>query len=286
MKSPFIVTYSLTRRCNLKCKHCYSNAGEEDEHELTPLLAQDVVRQVAGAGSRIIVFDGGEPLMRGDIYGLISLADSMGLTTVLGTNGTLITPAIAKKLADSGLQRCAVSIDGATAGMHEWLRGVNGCFEKAVRGAKLVREAGIPLQINTCLNSRNQYELQDIIKLAESLNAVTLQLFFYVSSGRCCPEVEPPAEELENIKSNINLRIIGTKRHKESKCCEAGDKVCCILNEGTVYPCMLLPVPLGNITKESLRDIWANSHLIKRINEERRSFDGHELCRTLIQSSL
>ncbi len=282
MKSPFIVTYSLTRRCNLKCKHCYSSAGGEDEHELTARRAREVVRQVADAGSRIIVFDGGEPLMRDDIYELINLANTAGLITVLGTNGTLITSAVAQNLVDSGLHRCAVSIDGATAGTHEWIRGVKGCFEKAVRGARLIYEAGIPLQINTCLNSHNQHELNDIIKLVESLNAVTLQLFLYVSTGRRCPEVLPPTlnGELENIKSNIGLRIIGTKNHKESRCCEAGDKVCCILNDGTVYPCMLLPVPLGNVTQDSLKNIWANSPAIKRINENRK-LEGCELCRCL-----
>lgn len=285
MNSPFIVTYSLTQRCNLKCKHCYSSAGKQGERELPPHRAREVVKQIADAGARIIILDGGEPLMREDIYELIGYANTLGLTTVIGTNGTLITPAVIKKLIDSGLHRCAVSIDGATPDTHEWLRGVKGCFRKAVRGAKLIQKAGIPLQINTCLNSRNQHELQDIIKLAESLKATTLQLFFYVSSGRCCPEVESPAftaELFENIKSKIDLRVIGTIQYKGSKCCAAADKVCCILNDGTVYPCMLLPVPLGNVTEKSLHDIWTNSPSVKKISESRTIFAGRELCRCLI----
>ncbi len=289
MNSPLIVTYSLTRCCNLKCKHCYSSAGKQGEHELQPHGAKKVVKQIADAGSRIIIFDGGEPLMREDIYELISYANRLGLTTVLGTNGTLITPEVTRKLIDSGAHHCAVSLDGATPETHEWLRGVEGCFGKAVGGAELIQKAGIPLQINTCLSSRNQHELQDIIKLAESLNAHTLQLFFYVSSGRCCPEVAPPSfnsELFENIKSKIRLRIIGTKQYTGSKCCWAGDKVCCILNDGTVYPCMLLPVPLGNVTENSLHDIWAHSPLIKKINDSRNAeLAGCELCRCWILSN-
>ncbi len=287
MNCPFIVTYSLTQLCNLRCKHCYSNAGRKGEHELQPHIAREVVKQIADAGSRIVILDGGEPLMRKDIYELISYANTLGLTTVLGTNGTLITPAVTKKLVDSGLHHCAVSIDGATPKTHEWLRQVKGCFRKAVHGAELIQKAGIPLQINTCLNSHNQNELQEIIKLAESLNAHTLQLFFYVKSGRCCREVEPPAfdkEPFENIKSKIRLRIIGTTHISTgSKCCEAADKVCCILNDGTVYPCMLLPVSLGNVMENSLHDIWTYSPLIKKINEARKGiFAGRELCRCLI----
>jgi MoaA/NifB/PqqE/SkfB family radical SAM enzyme len=283
MKCPFIVTYSFTRLCNLKCRHCYSNGGTKGENELSPDKAKDVVKQVAEAGSRIIIFDGGEPLMRDDIYELIRLAKSLGLNTVLGTNGTLITPSVAGKLFDAGLDHCAVSIDGATQGTHEWLRGVEGCFEKAVNGARLIRKAGIPLQINTCLHSRNQHELQDIIRLAESLKADTVQLFLYVGAGRGSRDIMPPSlpsDAFENVESSITLRMIGTTQQRGSRCCTAADKVCCILNDGTVYPCMLLPVPLGNVTQSTLSDIWNNSPMIMKINESKKGkFEGMELCR-------
>ncbi|VVB88230.1 7,8-dihydro-6-hydroxymethylpterin dimethyltransferase [uncultured archaeon] len=283
MSSSFIVTYSFTRRCNLKCRHCYSDGGKEGEHELSPEKSRDVVKQVADAGSQIIIFDGGEPLMRDDIYDLIIYAKSLGLTTVLGTNGTLITPSVTQKLLDAGLNHCAVSIDGSTPQTHEWLRGVSGCFENAVRGAGLVQKAGIPLQINTCLHSRNQHELQDMMKLAESLKADALQLLFYVRAGRGSRELEPPSlksETFENMQRKIDLRIIGTKRYDGSKCCAAADKVCCIVNDGTVYPCMLLPVPLGNVTQNNLSDIWNTSPSIMKIKESKcGKFEGMELCR-------
>ncbi len=283
MSSPFIVTYSFTRRCNLKCRHCYSNGGLEGEHELSSDKAKYVVKQIADAGSRIIIFDGGEPLMREDIYDLISYAKSLGLSTVLGTNGTLITPSVIQKLLGTGLDHCAVSIDGVTPQTHEWLRNVKGCFEKAIRGAKLVQEAGVPLQINTCLHSRNQHQLQDIINLAESLKADTLQLLFYVNAGRCSRDVMPPSlneEVFRNLKSEVNIRIIGTMRYNGNRCCTAANKVCCILNDGTVYPCMLLPVSLGNVTNDALSDIWNTSPLIMKINESKSGkFAGMELCR-------
>jgi MoaA/NifB/PqqE/SkfB family radical SAM enzyme len=283
MKCPFIVTYSFTRLCNLKCRHCYSNGGTKGEHELSPDKARDVVKEVAEAGSRIIIFDGGEPLMREDIYQLISLGKSLGLTTVLGTNGTLITPSVAGKLLDAGLDHCAVSIDGSTPQTHEWLRGVEGCFEKAVNGARLIREAGIPLQINACLHSRNQNELQDIIRLAEALSADAVQFFLYVEAGRGSQDIMPPSllpDAFENVKGNIDIRLIGTTQQRSSKCCTAADKVCCILNDGTVYPCMLLPVSLGNVMENSLSDIWNNSTLIMKIKESKKGkFKGMELCR-------
>lgn len=283
MKCPFIVTYSFTRLCNLKCRHCYSNGGKKGEHELSPDKARDVVKQVADAGSHIIIFDGGEPLMREDIYELIRLAKSFGLNTVLGTNGTLITPSVAEKLLDAGLDHCAVSLDGATCKTHEWLRGVEGCFEKAVNGARLIRKTGIPLQINACLHSRNQHELQDIIRLAESLKADAVQLFLYVRAGRESPDIMPPSlspDAFENVESSIDLHIIGTTQHGRSRCCGAADKVCCILNDGTVYPCMLLPVSLGNVMQNALSDIWNNSLMIMKMNESKKGkLEGMELCR-------
>lgn len=283
MNCPFIVTYSFTRCCNLKCRHCYSNGGTEGEHELSPDKVMDVVKQIADAGSRIIIFDGGEPLLRDDIYDLIRYAKSLGLTTVLGTNGTLITPSVTERLLDAGLHHCAVSIDGATPQTHEWLRGISGCFEKAVRGAGLVEKAGITLQINTCLHSRNQHELQDIIRLAEFLKAESLQLFYYVNAGRSSLDLAPPTlneDAFENINSKINIRIIGTTRYSRSRCCAAADKVCCILNDGTVYPCMLLPVSIGNVMEKSLSEIWNFSPLNLKINESKNGkFAGKELCR-------
>ncbi len=280
MSLPSIVTYSLTRLCNLKCKHCYSSSGLQGENELSTENAMYVVRQIAEAGSRIIIFDGGEPLMREDIFDLIRSAKTSGLKTVLGTNGTLMTENIASKLVDSGLDICAVSIDGSKAKTHEWLRSVDGCFGRALHGARIIREAGISLQVNTCLNSHNESELQEIVLLAESLKASTLQLLIYTRSGRCEGGIYPPdLKKLEKINSKIPVRIIGAAKVKGSKCCCAGDTVSCILNDGTVYPCMLLPVPAGNVTQNSLHDIWVQSPVIKRINELIKEEQGCELCR-------
>jgi MoaA/NifB/PqqE/SkfB family radical SAM enzyme len=283
MTSPIIVTYSFTRQCNLKCRHCYSDSGEGENQELSPKKTLEVVEQIAKAGSRVLIFDGGEPLIREDIYDLISHAGRLGLTTVLGTNGTLITPAVVRKLKDAGLHHCAVSIDGSNPGTHEWLRGVKGCFDKAVRGAKLIQGAGIPLQVNTCLNSKNQHEIKEIIELAESLKADSIQFFFYNNSGRSSSQVLPPdvnTDLFENIKCKINLRIIGRIGIKGSKCCTAGENVCCILSDGTVYPCMLLQIPLGNVMENTLQDIWENSLILKSlIKRKNGTFDGFELCR-------
>lgn len=277
MSYPRVVTYSLTQQCNLRCKHCYSNSTEyPGRRELTSLEARKVVGSIADAGSQVIIFDGGEPLLRGDIFDLIALAGEYGLTTVLGTNGTLITPGIVREFLRAGLKHCAVSLDGATPTMHERLRGVGGCFEQALRGAQLVQRSGIQLQINTCLHKGNQQELKDILHLAESLKAHTLQVFFYVNTGRGGQELQPPDMEIERLKleTDINLRFIGLPVEGGSQhgvCCSAGESVACIFNDGTVYPCMLLPVPLGNIIRQSLKDIWETSPLIEKIKRCRET---------------
>lgn len=283
MTNPDIVTYSFTRQCNLQCRHCYSDSGEGINQELSPQKTLEVVEQIAKAGSRVLIFDGGEPLIREDIYDMIRHAGRLGLTTVLGTNGTLITQAVAGKLKDAGLHHCAVSIDGSNPGTHEWLRGVKGCFNRAVRGAKLIQETGVPLQINTCLNRKNQHEINEIIKLAESLKADSIQFLFYNNSGRSSSLVLPPDVDpgfFENMNSEINIRIIGRIGIKGSKCCTAGENVCCILNDGTVYPCMLQHIPIGNVMENSLKDIWIHSPILKGLIEKKKGIlKGFEPCR-------
>lgn len=133
------------------------------------------------------------------------------------------------------------------------------------------------------MHSCNQHELKDIIRLAESLKAEAVQLFLYAGAGRGSPNIMPPSlsqDEFENLESSISLRIIGSTQQSGGRCCTAADKVCCILNDGTVYPCMLLPVSLGNVMQNALSDIWNRSLLIMKMNESKKGkIEGMELCR-------
>jgi len=125
--TPILVSFAVTRECNLTCKHCYSlSVDSPHPKELNTVEAKRLISQIAESGARLIIFDGGEPLMRHDIFELVHHARDVGLTPVMGSNGTLISREIAMKLAEAGLEAIAISLDGVDAKTHDAFRDVQG----------------------------------------------------------------------------------------------------------------------------------------------------------------
>ena len=184
-----LLFWEATIKCNLACAHC--RRLESDEAVVTDLSTsqgKDLIGQLAQLGKAqpmmpVLVFSGGEPLCRDDIFELIDYAKSLGIAPALATNGTMINAATAQKIADSGIVRVAVSLDGATADVHNKLRQLDSSFEKAIDGIKYLREKKVPFQINTTLTKRNAVQLGDIYKLAGSLGAVAIHIFMLVPVG-------------------------------------------------------------------------------------------------------
>jgi radical SAM protein with 4Fe4S-binding SPASM domain len=131
----------------------------------------------------VMVFSGGEPLCREDIFELAGHAKAAGIAPALATNGTLITSAAAKQIADSGIVRVSVSLDGADAQVHDKLRQVQGSFKRALKGIKNLTAADVPFQINVTLTKNNAEQLKDIYNLAKSVGAVAVHIFMLVPVG-------------------------------------------------------------------------------------------------------
>ena len=184
-----LLFWEATIKCNLSCAHC--RRLESDEAVATDLSTsqgKDLIEQLAQLGRAqpmmpVLVFSGGEPLCRDDIFELVDYAKSFGIPPALATNGTLINPAIAQKIADSGVVRVAVSLDGATADVHNKLRQLESSFEKALEGIGRIHQKNIPFQINITLTKHNAEQLEDVYKLAGSLGAVALHIFMLVPVG-------------------------------------------------------------------------------------------------------
>ena len=123
--------------------------------ELDTEASLRLLDQIAETGNPIVILTGGEPLLRPDIFEIAAHGTAKGLRMVMAPNGTLITEAMAKKMADSGIQRISVSIDGATKERHDGFRGVEGAFEGAIRGIAAAKQAGIEFQINTTISKIN-----------------------------------------------------------------------------------------------------------------------------------
>ncbi len=311
-----LMFWEATIKCNLACAHC--RRLESDEAVVTDLStsqAKEVIEQLAQIGRTqpmmpVLVFSGGEPLCRADIFELIDYAKSLGITPALASNGTMINAEAAQKIADSGVVRVAVSLDGATADVHNKLRQLEGSFEKAIDGIKCLREKGIPFQVNITLTRHNAVQLEDVYKLAGSLGAVALHIFMLVPVGcgqvlaetdmlspqqyeqklievcrleslgqlqvkvTCGPHYERVIRQQGLYQDRKSGAVPGRGGHGgPSKGCLAGLGVLFVGHQGDVFPCGYLPVKCGNVLEEPLAKIWHNNEDLARMRDS-NSLEG------------
>ena len=184
-----LLFWETTIKCNLACAHCRRvELDESADKDLSTSQAKELIEQLADLGKRqpfmpILVFSGGEPLCREDLFELIGRAKSLGIVPALATNGTLIDATVAKMIKDNAIARVAVSLDGATADVHDRLRQLEGSFESALEGIRHLRDRKVPFQINVTLTKHNARQLEDIYELAKSLGAIALHVFMLVPVG-------------------------------------------------------------------------------------------------------
>lgn len=184
-----LLFWESTIKCNLTCAHCRRIEGDEQAHrDMSTAQAKALIEQLADLGKGqpmmpVLVFSGGEPLCREDVFELIGVARSLGITPALATNGTLIDDAIADKIKESGVARVSISLDGATAEVHNKLRQLEGSFESALEGIGRLREKDVPFQINITMTKHNAHQLEDVYELVKSLGAVALHIFMLVPVG-------------------------------------------------------------------------------------------------------
>jgi radical SAM protein with 4Fe4S-binding SPASM domain len=182
--APFLVVWDFTHKCNLKCKHCYSDSGLSMEKELDTREAMNVVDQLTDFGVTALAFSGGEPLARGDFFEVASYAVNRGLYVSVATNGTLLTKENVKRLKEAKINYVEVSIDGATAETHDAFRGVPGAFQKAVEGLQNCVEADLCACIASTATKSNVNEMHGILDLAERIGAERFTYFNFVPTGR------------------------------------------------------------------------------------------------------
>lgn len=184
-----LLFWESTIRCNLTCAHCRRIESDEQAHtDMTTEQAKALIEQLAELGKGqhtmpVLVFSGGEPLCREDLFELVGQARSAGITAALATNGTLIDETIAERIKESGIARVSVSLDGATAEVHNKLRQLEGSFESALKGIEHLHDRKVPFQINITLTKHNAHQLEDVYELAKSIGAVAVHIFMLVPVG-------------------------------------------------------------------------------------------------------
>ena len=303
---PFLITWSLTTRCNLKCKHCYSESSPEAGYDdLTTEEALKVIDEIADWGIGLLVFDGGEPLLREDFFQIAEYASSRGITTGIGSNGTMVDTATAKRLVSVGIRYASVSIDGADADTHDTFRGEVGNFKKALEAASVLKGAGLPFQFNTVIRKKTVPQVSDIFRMAIDYGAFGMELFDLLPVGRakreCQDEVLTVKERQEIVEWLVQTQIgyplsietpslpqypLILKQNVEEgiypkhipmeelartayygRGCAAGRPrgYLVIRNNGELNPCIFLQINLGNVKEKGIRQIWQESLVLAQL---------------------
>ncbi|MDF0727002.1 TIGR04053 family radical SAM/SPASM domain-containing protein [Cytobacillus sp. S13-E01] len=184
--NPFIVIWELTRACQLKCLHCRAEAQYmRDPRELTFEEGKKLIDQIYDMQNPMLVFTGGDPLMRPDVYEIAGYAIKKGVRVSMTPSATPnVTKEAIEKAKEVGLARWAFSLDGPTALIHDHFRGTNGSFDLTMNAIKYLHELEIPIQINTVISRYNVHVLDEMAKLIEELNCVLWSVFFLVPTGR------------------------------------------------------------------------------------------------------
>jgi radical SAM protein with 4Fe4S-binding SPASM domain len=200
-----IVVFNCTRRCNLYCRHCYSHiSGGPAESELTTEQSFRLIDQIAEFGCPVLLFSGGEPLLREDLFGLIGYAGRKGLRTVLSTNGTLIEESTAARLAELGVSYVGISLDGP-ADFHDAFRQVQGSFAAAVAGIAACRRAGLPTGIRFTMTADNIRQIPSLFQTAAELDVRRICFYHLIRTGRAkdldraVPSVSSVREAMDTI---------------------------------------------------------------------------------------
>ncbi len=287
-----IVSWMTTNQCNLTCGHCYQDAGGKKDAELTTAEGKKLIDEIARAGFKIMIFSGGEPLLRPDIYELVAYAAAKGLRPVFGTNGMLITKEVAQRLKDSGAAAMGISLDSLDEAKHNRFRGHQEAYARTVQGMKNCREVGLPFQIHTTVMDWNKDEVGHMIDFAVEMGAMAQYLFFLIPVGRGV-FIEDTAVEV--LEYEHLLRTIMEKQRQVAipikptcapqftrvakqlgveldqrftRGCLAGLTYCIISPVGKVRPCAYMVEEAGDVHDTPFDEIWKNSGLFQQLRTQ------------------
>ncbi|MGD2080052.1 MAG: radical SAM protein [Nitrospirota bacterium] len=295
----FFVQWHLTERCNLRCRHCYQGVGTAEE--MSQGQALSVVDEVSDTieewsedygikFSPSANISGGEPLLRKDLFVIMEELRRRGFGLYLLTNGTLVDSGKARRLADLGLRGVQVSIEGPED-VHEEIRG-KGSFSSSMRGVENLLAAGLTVTLNATLSRLNAPRFMELVVLAEESGVQRLGFSRLVPSGRGRElmgqaldkwQLSSLYEAIFSLKPSSLGIVTGDPVAMQSTLpdsvdagsvpvggCAAGLSGLTLLPDGTVLPCRRLPVSLGNVLEDSVREIWATSETLGALRDRQK----------------
>lgn len=298
--------WEVTSACNLRCIHCHATADTPGKDELTTDEGKRFIDELAGVREfRMLVYTGGEPLVRPDIFELMHHSKKAGLINVIATNGTLITEETAYRLKEAGVATAAVSLDSSRKDVHDYVRNRPDAFELAMRGIRAMRKAGIPLQINCTAMQYNFDDLSEIVELADGLGSGIMLMYQLVPVGRgevikeatlkinenerllkflakkqqevstimepvAGPQYWPYLMELSGKNEGFWLKLAEQVFHG----CSAGRGFVYIKPNGDVWPCPFVEVNAGNVRNRPFGEIWRKSEVFVNLRNRENTLKG------------
>jgi radical SAM protein with 4Fe4S-binding SPASM domain len=291
VEPPYLVALNLTRRCNLRCAHCYLDAGTRgagagDELGTDEVLA--LLERIATLSREtMVVLTGGEPLLRPDVEGLARRAADRGLMVVVGTNGMLLDDRRVAALQAAGVRAVGISLDSLDPHHHDRFRGLPGAWQATLAGIDACRRNGLMFQIHFTVTDDNADELDDMVAFAGGAGAAVLNVFFVVCTGRGRTLSNISAERYEAVlrrlaqaartETALVLRARCAPHFKrlahelslpitladgyEAGGCLAGTRYCRVTPEGELTPCPYMELSAGSVRHNDFADLWTNAPL-------------------------
>jgi radical SAM protein len=298
--APFLVIWELTQACDLACVHCRACAVESrNPLELSTEEGFRLLEEVRSFGDPLMVFTGGDPLKRPDLFPLLRQSVNLGLRTTVTPSATpLLTESAITAFQECGIARMAISLDGPDAASHDGFRRVNGSFARTIFALEHARNVGLPTQINSTVTRHNLDRLDEMAKIVEQAGARLWSVFFLVATGRASASQDLTAEEYEAVfrflydlskASSFDIktteaqhyRRYAAQRRKEEKPSGAplrqseiiqrqagindGKGFVFVSHTGEIYPSGFLPISAGNIRRDSLKSVYRESALFRML---------------------
>jgi len=297
---PLVLIWEVTQACELSCEHCRADAHPaRHPDELSTAEGKALLDQVREFGDgQLVVLSGGDPMKRPDLVELVDYGTDQGLTISLTPSGTdALDGAAIDALADAGLKRMALSLDGGDPAAHDAFRGESGSFESTMRAARQAADAGVPLQVNTTVSASTVDELPAISDLVAELGAVLWSVFFLVPVGRgrvldpISPErAERVMEWLDGVADEAPFGLKTTeaphyRRVRRQVAADsdgdnspsagrpsviAGDGFAFVSHTGEVYPSGFLPQSVGTVPDDDVVDLYRSAPLFEALRDRAR----------------
>lgn len=285
LSAPLTVNWTLSYVCNFSCRHCYSRG--QTRAELPPGDVMRIVDELADCRVAFVNFGGGEPLIYPHLMEVASRAAGKGIKVSMNTNGWLMDAEAAGRIKAAGFRSVGVSLDGATPEVHDNFRSRPGSYGRALSALEHLRDAGVETTVSAVIYRENLAQYRDIVRLAAERGVKTVYLHNFKCSGRGMENREEldlsPEEWRDFYRDALGwkdeapaalafddpiLALLGRESQGAVKGSTCGKLSLHIEPDGDATPCGFIPLNVGNILKDGLKEIWKNSPILKKMREK------------------